>query len=199
MTISTTKMTAEQYRQMGKDPPGVRLELVDGEIAVSPSPSPGHSITIMELVFLLKTHVDALHLGALLMDCDTIFGEYDVRRPDILFFAEARRDLIGEKKLKGKPDLAVEVVSESSDRIDREDKFTQYAGGGVKFYWIVDPLARSFEAYILKSGSYAPAASGAGNDVVSAEPFKGLEIPLGKLWWPGGTGGTGGPPKSRRK
>ena len=38
--VSTTKMTARQYLMLGEDPPGVRLELVDGEVAVSPSPMP---------------------------------------------------------------------------------------------------------------------------------------------------------------
>ena len=33
MTVSTIKMTAVQFLQLGEDPPGVRLELVDGEIA----------------------------------------------------------------------------------------------------------------------------------------------------------------------
>ena len=29
MVLSTTKMTAEQFLQLGEDPPGIRLELVD--------------------------------------------------------------------------------------------------------------------------------------------------------------------------
>jgi hypothetical protein len=33
MTVSTIKMTARQYLELGQDPPGVRLELVDGEVA----------------------------------------------------------------------------------------------------------------------------------------------------------------------
>jgi Uma2 family endonuclease len=47
--ISTCKMTAEQFLQLGQDPPGVRLELVDGEVAVSPGPIPEHSF--IEIVY----------------------------------------------------------------------------------------------------------------------------------------------------
>ena len=39
MAVGTIKMTARQFLELGEDPPGVRLELVDGEIAVTPSPT----------------------------------------------------------------------------------------------------------------------------------------------------------------
>ncbi|MEI8197773.1 MAG: Uma2 family endonuclease, partial [Phycisphaerae bacterium] len=116
MTVSTIKMTAEQYLQLGEDPPGVRLELVAGEIAVSPSPTPGHSRAIVQLSALLIAYVEIHDLGEILLDVDTIFGEYDVRRPDILYFSKSREELITEKRLLGKPDLAVEVVSLSSHK-----------------------------------------------------------------------------------
>jgi hypothetical protein len=43
MPASTIKMTARQFLELGEDPPGVRLELVNGEIAVSPSSIRDHS------------------------------------------------------------------------------------------------------------------------------------------------------------
>jgi hypothetical protein len=49
MSVSTIKMTARQFLELGEDPPGVRLELVDGEVAVSPSPVPRHSFTLLRL------------------------------------------------------------------------------------------------------------------------------------------------------
>jgi Uma2 family endonuclease len=88
--VSTIKMTARQFLALGADPPGVRLELVDGEVAVSPSPIPRHSFAVGALYVILKTHVDQNDLGEVLMDVDTIFGEHDVRRPDIFFFTSAQ-------------------------------------------------------------------------------------------------------------
>jgi hypothetical protein len=41
--VSTAKMTSRQYLMLGEDPPGVRLELVDGQIAVYPGQTPEHS------------------------------------------------------------------------------------------------------------------------------------------------------------
>src|SRR5271154_68599 len=123
MTVGTIKMTARQFLELGEDPPGVRLELVGGEVAVSPSPQPAHSFVIVRLIMLLGQYIEANDLGELHEDVDTIFGEYDVRRPDLLYFAKARIHLIGEKAMEGPPDLCVEVISPSSTTIDRKHKF----------------------------------------------------------------------------
>lgn len=182
--VSTIKMTARQFLELGEDPPGVRLELVDGEIAVSPSPLPRHSFTVVALGALLKNHIDEDDLGELLMDVDTIFGEHDVRRPDLLYFTSARRHFIGEKAIEGPPDLCVEVLSPTSGRTDRKEKFAQYAAGKVKYYWIVDPKQRTIESYRLSGGKYVGRVRGSGSDVVKLPPFAKLAIPLAKLWRP---------------
>ena len=182
--VSTIKMTARQFLDLGEDPAGIRLELVDGEVAVSPSPQPGHSYTVISLGSLLKVHIDAGEVGELLTDVDTIFGEYDVRRPDLLFFVNARRHLIRDDAIHGPPDLCVEIVSPSSGKIDRKDKFAQYAAGKVKHYWIVDPKRRTIESYTLRGGKYVGRVRGSGSDVVKLPPFPKLEIPLAKLWRP---------------
>src|ERR1700733_1610072 len=101
--VSTTKMTAQQFLQLGEDPPGVRLELVDGEVKVSPSPDPTHSFIDRKLSFILMRHIERRGLGVLFGDVDTIFGEYDVRRPDLIYFAKNRLHLVGRKAMEGPP------------------------------------------------------------------------------------------------
>jgi Uma2 family endonuclease len=182
--VSTTRMTARQFLELGEDPPGLRLELVNGEVAVRPSPIPAHGYTVVQLAALLAHHIKKLKLGRLYPDVDTIFGEYDVRRPDLLYFAKDRVHLIGEKAMEGPPDLCVEVLSPSSRQIDRRDKFAQYAQGGVVHYWIVDPQERTFEAFKLSRRKYRSAVAGERDDVVSAPPFAELAIPLADLWQP---------------
>ncbi|MEM1213978.1 MAG: Uma2 family endonuclease [Planctomycetota bacterium] len=181
--LSTARMTAKQFLALGEDPPGVRLELVDGEIEMSPSPMPRHSHAIMELVFLIKAYlVETGQAGIVLSDTDTVFGDHDVRRPDVLYFSERRRGLVGVEALKGPPDLAIEVISPSNERTDREIKFKLYEQGGVAHYWIVDPMTEMLEAFRLVEGYYQKCADGHGEGVVSAPPFEGLEISLGRLW-----------------
>ncbi len=182
--VSTIKMTARQFLELGEDPPGVRLELVNGEIAVSPSPIPDHSYAVGALYTILKNYIDEHELGIVLRDVDTIFGEHDVRRPDIFYFTNARKHFVGEKAIEGAPDLAVEILSPGSERIDRRDKLKLYAAGRVKYYWIVDPRQKTIEAYALRSGKYVGRVRGSRSDVVQLPPFVKLSIPLAKLWRP---------------
>ena len=184
MTVSTIKMTARQFLELGEDPPGVRLELVNGEIAVSPSPVPDHSYVVGTLYSLIRSYIDEHDLGQLFLDVDTIFGEFDVRRPDILFFGKTRLHLIGNKAMQGPPDLAIEVLSPSSVQTDRRDKFKLYAAGKVKYYWIVDPKQRTIEAHRLRAGKYVGRIRGSGSDIVQLPPFDDLKVPLAKLWRP---------------
>lgn len=182
--MSTTKMTARQFLELGEDPPGIRLELVDGEIEMSPSPTPRHSYVEKRLSNILMNHVLDTDAGQLYGDVDTIFGEHDVRRPDLLYFAKDRLHLIGENAMEGPPDLCVAILSPSSVKTDRKTKFEKYAEGGVAHYWIVDPMAHTIDGYRLVAGKYEPTGSGADRETVSLPPFDGLSIPLQKIWWP---------------
>ena len=180
--VSTTKMTAGQFLQLGEDPPGVRLELVNGEVAVSPSPTPDHSNVIVELIILIGTHNHKHNLGELFQDVDTILDRFNVRRPDVLFFFKNRTHLIGKKAMEGPPDLAIEVLSPSSVEIDREDKFEQYRAAGVHFYWIVDPKSKTIDAWELVNREYVHIGRAQGTATINLQPFPDLEIPLALLW-----------------
>jgi Uma2 family endonuclease len=184
MIISTTRMKARQFLFLGEDPEGVRLELVNGEIAVSPSPVPSHSHIITTLVILIGTHVRQQRLGRLLQDVDTIIDDYNVRRPDILYFSTDRAHLIGKKAIEGPPDLCIEVLSPGSITIDRNDKFSQYQELGVLHYWIVDPEQRRIDGFSLKNGALCPSGAAQHGDIARLPPFPDLQIPLAELWQP---------------
>jgi Uma2 family endonuclease len=133
---------------------------------------------------LLIQHVFERNLGQIFGDVDTIFGEHDVRRPDLIFFSKGRLHLVGEKAMEGPPDLCVEILSPSSTRTDRADKFEQYRAGGVAHYWIIDPDQRTIEAYSLQDGVFVLTGRGRGDHRVKLPPFPELQIPLGQLWRP---------------
>ena len=181
---STIKMTARQFIELGEEPAGVRLELVNGEVAVSPSPVPDHSYVEKMLTIILGNHILAHDLGRLYGDVDTIFGAHDVRRPDIIFFSKSRLQLVGPKAMEGPPDLCVEIISPSSETIDKVDKYAQYEAAGVAHYWIVDPGGRAAAGFRLQEGKYVPAGEGRNDEVVHFPPFSDLDLPLGRLWQP---------------
>jgi Uma2 family endonuclease len=182
--IGTIKMTARQYLQLGEDPPGVRLELVNGEIIVSPSPTTAHAVAISELLVILVNHIKRYDLGRAMSDTDHVVSEFTVRRPDIYYFSKARLHLIGDEHIEGPPDLAVEILSPGSEHTDRRTKFEEYQEFGIANYWIIDPKAKTAEAFKLRRKRYVPAGSGRSKDTVSFPPFPDLPIHLPDLWWP---------------
>ena len=185
MTIqATAKISAEQYYHI-EEPEGLRFELVNGVLSVSPSPGSFHSYTYHKLYMLLGVHIEAHDLSMLFGELDAELGPFDVRRPDMMFIAKERLEEMepGCTMRSDDVELVVEVLSPSSVRTDREDKLQQYAKAGIRYYWIVDPQQRTFEAYTLAGKSYRSHVKASGNAVVHAKPFVDLAIPLQKLWW----------------
>jgi Uma2 family endonuclease len=186
VTLSTTRMTAAEFLALPEDPNKVRYELVHGEVIVSPSPDLGHGFVVTRLLSLIDRYVQDHDLGFVFTDIDTRFTDEDVRRPDIFYFAKARVHLLqGRRYPDDPPDLCVEVLSPSNSRFDRVDKFDLYQSTAVNHYWIVDPMARTIEAYRLDAtGAYVSAGRGRDADVVRLPPFPDLEIRLGNVWFP---------------
>ena len=75
-------------------------------------------------------------------------------KPDILYVSKARASVVTEKNVQGAPDLVVEVLSESTAKIDRTTKLKLYARYGVAEYWVIDPEVCSAEIYRLVPGGY---------------------------------------------
>ena len=134
------------------------------------------------MTYTLLKHVKAKGLGKIYADVDTIFGEHDVRRPDLIFFATDRLHLVGKQALAGPPDLCVEVISPSSVAIDRKIKFRQYEEGGVAHYWIIDPMKKTIEGCSSAGGQYQPSGTGKDDEAVALPPFPDLAISLAELW-----------------
>jgi Uma2 family endonuclease len=186
MPAGTMKLTARQFRALRPDPPGTRLELARGEVAVSPSPGLDHQRAVYRLAGILGDYVEANGLGTVNIDVDVLLGRHEVRRPDVFFVNAARRHILGRRVVKGAPDLCVEITSPGprNRRIDRREKLDVYRQAGVAFYWIVDLAGRSIEAYALKDHEYVLSGTGKETDIVRLPPFDDLPVPLEKLWHP---------------
>jgi Uma2 family endonuclease len=185
MTVmDSIKLTAEQYLQLGEDPPGVRLELVNGEIQVSPSPTAEHAFALVQLLTVLSTHIKKHRLGLIMSDTDHIVTPYTVRRPDLYYFSRDRVRLLDPGAIRLAPDLAVEVISPSSVRTDRKAKFKEYAKFGIPHYWLLDPRKKTIEAFALADRKYIEAGAAEGKTKRAFAPFPTLRINLPDLWWP---------------
>jgi Uma2 family endonuclease len=83
---------------------------------------------------------------------------------------------------RGPPTLAVEIISPSSTAIDRRRKLPMYARYAIPFYWIVDPPARTIEAYQLAPGVYEGTGELSGTTTLSLAPFPDLILDPQEIW-----------------
>ena len=82
------------------------------------------------------------------------------------------------------PDWLAEVLSPSTQTIDRTDKLTVYAEFGVGHCWYVDPIAKTLEVLALTGGKWLLAATFKNSDPVTAPPFEAHTFTLDVLWAP---------------
>jgi len=130
------------------------IELSEGRLIITPSPTEQHQTVLGNLFVIMRTHVLSNKLGKIIMSpMDTRLWEGKVRQPDIVFMSNEHLDRTTEKTW-GVPDLVVEILSEGTAKVDKEDKYLEYQKAGVQEYWIVDPFNQSVEVYTLKNGTY---------------------------------------------
>lgn len=81
------------------------------------------------------------------------------------------------------PDWICEVVSPTTEKLDRADKLPIYARERVAHAWLVNPLARTLEIFALDGARWALLGTFAGDTKARLVPFDTIEIDL-KLLWP---------------
>lgn len=80
------------------------------------------------------------------------------------------------------PDWVCEVISASTEAIDRGRKRRIYRREGVGHLWLLSPELRTLEVYRLENGRWTEVETYEGDAVVRAEPFEAIELPLAALW-----------------
>ena len=129
-------------------------EWVDGEVIMMSPASSRHQDVAGFLIAVMRPFVELRDLGTVISAPFQMRLAWSGREPDLLFVAKEHLDRLRETYLDGPADLAVEVVSpESADR-DREEKFAEYAQGGVREYWLIEPEDERAEFYRLEGGRY---------------------------------------------
>ncbi len=160
----------------------VRTELVDGELVVSPSPTPRHQHAVGKLFLALSAFVTARDLGSVLLGpLDVVLAPTVVYQPDILFVASERESIIGEGNLDAPPDLAIEVISEHNRSHDTSVKFQHYEQYGVKEYWMVDHRDQHIRVYVLADGKYKLVGAFASGSKVVSTMLPGLELDAAEI------------------
>jgi Uma2 family endonuclease len=181
MAAQRVILTYRDYETLPDD--GRLYELHEGELWVTPAPTPQHQRVSRHLFRPIDQHVTARRLGEVFFSpIDVILSDTTVIQPDLVFLDTTQIGRISSRGIEGPPTLAIQVLSRSTAQINRTIHLHLFAKHGVPFYWIADPETRAIEVYVLREGGYDLHVRATGPDPVILPPFPDLPIIPDSIW-----------------
>lgn len=176
------------YQQYLDLPEYKRGEIINGTLYIMSRPSPPHANATSILGGELN--------GAFQRGRGGPGGWWIIDEPEIHFFpkeplspdiagwrVERMPALPSTAHFELAPDWVCEVLSKSTERIDRHEKLPIYARHGIKHAWLVDPIAKLLEVYALNDQqTWQTVEIFEGDRTVRVAPFDAIELELSSLW-----------------
>ena len=164
-----------------------KSEFIDGEIVIQSPASRKHIDISTSLTILFKLHIEKNKLGWLasekaLVHMKNAKNDYE---PDICFFNTKKAiQFDGNTSIFPPPDLAIEILSKTSVKRDRQKKFKDYANHNVEEYWIIDPNKCTVEQFYLeKQGRYMLVKKYNEDDIIKSIIVKKLKFPVNAIFY----------------
>lgn len=164
-------------------------ELIGGELIASPLLSPAQSIVVGALLGELLKPFQCSIGGPggwwIFRAVEVHLGD-DVLVPDLAGWRRERLPRISDIPFVDlAPDWLCEILSQSSARLDRVQKLPIYRREGVNHIWLIDPTARTLEAYRREGEKWILIGNFGTAQRVRIEPFEAHEIDLKSFWLEG--------------
>lgn len=126
------------------------VQLIDGEIVMTPSPGWNHQVVQTQLLLVLGAALPP-HLRLIAPPLDLRLDDRTVIQPDGMVLD---RDLRFDHEVTQSPRLVVEILSPSSRLTDLVRKPKVLARFGVEHYWVIDPEHPAIRVFRLTGGAY---------------------------------------------
>ncbi|NLI79605.1 MAG: Uma2 family endonuclease [Candidatus Riflebacteria bacterium] len=172
-------------------PEGERWEIIDGEaFDMTAAPALDHQELLAELVTQFRTFLRGKPCRVF-PDPDVILPRADeaddqvrtVVRPDLVVVCDPTK--MDGKRIRGGPDLAIEILSPSTASHDCLRKRRLYEQAGVREFWLVHPADRIVTVFHLGSdGTYGKPHYHDRESKVAVSVLPGLETDLSLLFPP---------------
>ena len=151
MSTQTRLLTADEFFEW-PDEPGMRQELIRGEVITMSLAGGEHGAIAMEIGRLVANHVKTFKLGSAYAAETGFIIERDpdtVRAPDAAFVRTERLAAITnpKKNIPFGPDLVVEVLSPNDRAHEVVEKVQMWLNAGSLLVWVVDPGSRTVTVY----------------------------------------------------
>ncbi|MFT3767170.1 MAG: Uma2 family endonuclease [Minicystis sp.] len=196
MGLPAEKTRRATYADLEAVPSNKVAELIRGTLHVMPRPAPRHAHAASALGVKLGNPFGFGEGGPggwrILDEPELHFhdpapekpGDIEVVVPDLAGWRLARMPELPETAyFELAPDWICEVLSKSTEDVDRNEKMAIYAREGVAHAWLVDPIAQTLEAYTLLAGRrWSEPVVHRGKARVRVPPFDAVELDLAVLW-----------------
>lgn len=153
ITVSEhTRLTTDEY--LAGEETLRPQELVWGVVRDAPTPHPRHQRAVFRLAGLMAAHVRAGDLGEVFLSpLDVVLDEARalVVQPDIFFVAKDRLRIVSDR-VRGAPDLAVEILSPRPRIGTLGERLGWFATYGVRECWVVHQLSAWVEVVAFAEG-----------------------------------------------
>jgi Uma2 family endonuclease len=177
------RATYEDLLQVSQDK---IAEIVDGDLYASPRPAIPHSVSGAALTADLGGPFQFGRGGPggwwILYEPELHLLD-DVLVPDLAGWRRERMPRPPDAPaVEIAPDWVCEILSPSTERLDRAKKLPAYARHRVAHAWLVNPAARTLEVLRREAERWLLVATFADDALVRAEPFEAVELDLLHLW-----------------
>ncbi|HUQ04941.1 MAG TPA: Uma2 family endonuclease [Kofleriaceae bacterium] len=178
----------ELYEEYQAVPSHLHAEIIGGTLYVLPRPSPRHANASSVLGGELNGSFQRGRGGPggwwILFEPEIHLDPKEPIIPDLAGWRVERMPELPETAyFPLAPDWACEVLSRSTERIDRDEKLPYYARHGVRHVWLLDPIDKRLEVHTLDDDrTWRAVRIYQGDTTVRAEPFGAIELDLSALW-----------------
>jgi Uma2 family endonuclease len=175
------EMTIEQWADMDEDEPG---ELLDGQLVEEEEPDFEHEAIVAWLVAMCFGWVLPRGGFAVASGVKFAVAPKHGRKADVSVYLPGGAVPPRHGVVRVPPDIMVEVISRRPRdvRCDRIEKFVEYAAFGVRYYWLIQPNARTVEIYELQPAGRYLWILGASSGAIDVPGCPELRLDLDALW-----------------
>jgi Uma2 family endonuclease len=170
-------------------PEGTNVEIVDGEIVLTPRSASSSGRTQGGLYYFVGGPFDFDPDGPggwwLVIEPEVELDRHQVLIPDLAGWRRERLPRLPDsRRVRVRPDWVCEVLSPSTERLDRLRKANAYLRAGVPHYWLVSVPGRLLEALEAQGDRWVRVGAYSDGDVVRIPPFEAVELDVGRLFPP---------------
>jgi Uma2 family endonuclease len=184
--MESKKAQRATYQDVLDAPEHVIAEIIGGELRLSPRPG-GPATSVASRFFLeLGPPFDGGRGGPggwlILFEPELHLAD-EVVVPDLAAWRRERMPVVPEGAFfTVPPDWVCEVLSRSTEKMDRLEKLPLYASFGIQYTWLIHPVRRTIEAFRLHNGALIATGVYREPDRARIEPFDAIEIAVAALW-----------------